>query len=207
MSALLLLCLALAVFSGCPGPKPDTTVTPAQPMKGETPPTEKAAAAPGDFAWTETPAIDKIPDGPVKGMINGKPFTAQTVRLRQKDDQVVLEIIDQKPDTPSGMVSGETGASLYLDLPAGKPAEFVAGLKDEKKDPADATYIYPQGGDKGPMTINGDWGAALKVDEWTLAKDPADEAVLGKVKGKVAIVFGDEKKSWVAGTFDGVYYK
>lgn len=201
----LLLVLALALLSGCPKPADQAVNTP---VPEATPPSPETVEAPaGSFAWTETPTLDQVPDAPISGMINGKPFTAQTVRLEKRDDQVVLRIMDQKPDTSTGMVTGETSASLYLVLEEGKPAEFVAGIKDEKKDPADAIYVYPQGGDKGPMTMNSDWGAALKLDEWTLGKDPADEDLLGTVKGKVAIVFADDPKSWVAGTFEGVYYK
>lgn len=206
VSLLLVALLAsLVLLTGCPQPA-DQAATP--PMPEPTPPTAEPAAVPATgFAWTETPTLDQIPNAPITGMINGKPFAAQTVRLKQRDDQVVLEIIDQKPDDPSGMVTGETGASLYLKLEEGKPVEFVSGIKDEKTDPADAIYYYPQGGDKGPMTMNSDWGAALKIDEWTLAKDPSDEDVLGTVKGKVAIVFADDPKSFVSGTFEGVYYK
>lgn len=203
---LVVLLVSLSLLTGCPKPPPKVGV--ANPAPEATPPTAEPAAVPATgFAWTETPKLDQIPDAAVTGMINGKPFAAQTVRLKQRDGQVVLEIIDQKPDKPTGMVTGDTGASLYLKLPEGKPAEFVAGIKDPKTDPADAIYYYPQGGDKGPMTMNSDWGAALKIDEWTMAKDPADEDVLGKVKGKVAIVFADDPKSFVSGKFEGVYYK
>ncbi|MEN6641208.1 MAG: hypothetical protein ABFE08_02045 [Armatimonadia bacterium] len=202
---LLVLVASLALLTGCPKPQEKAV---SQPTPEPTPPTAEPAAVPATgFAWTETPKLDKIPDAAVTGMINGKPFSAKTVRLEKRDGQVVLQIIDQKPDKPTGMVTGETGASLYLALPEGKPAEYVAGIKDAKKDPADAIYYYPQGGDKGPMTMNSDWGAALKIDEWKLAKDPSDPAALGTVKGKVAIVFADDPKSFVSGTFEGVYYK
>ncbi|MHB8997241.1 MAG: hypothetical protein ACYC63_18500 [Armatimonadota bacterium] len=202
----LLLTLALSVLlvSGCPKP--------AEPVAPPAPDAQAPPAAPADpaaaFEWTETPTVDAIPAGPVKGTINGEPFEAKMVRVKQGDKSPSIEIIDMAPDKPSGMVTGDTAAELDFPLPPGKPGEYVKDVKSEKNfDKEHAYYYYPQGGDKGPMSVNPDWGAALVITEWTTEKDPADENVLGKVKGKVLIVFDDEKKSWVGGDFEAPYYK
>ena len=197
--------VTLVGICGCAKKTESTVAPPVQPP----PPAANAPAAPaGEFAWTGAPTVAMIPSGPVKGMINGKAFEAKTVRIKQGDKSPSIEISDMAVEEPSGMLSGDTGAELDFPLPAGKPGEYARDVKTEKTfDKEHAYYYYPQGGDKGPMSVNPSWGAALKIDSWTSEKDPKDPDVLGKVKGKVVIVFDDEKKSWVAGDFDGVYYK
>ena len=61
------------------------------------------------------------------------------------------------------------------------------------------------------MSVNYSWGAALQITDWTV-EEPAEDAetfhaVLGNVKGKVALVMDDDEKSWVTGEFDAVYYE
>jgi hypothetical protein len=205
--ALLLLAVAVSLLSFCGCPKPaSTTMTPPNPVN---PPASARPAAPaGAFTWSASPTVAMIPAGPVKGTINGKSFEAKMVRVKKGDKSPSLEIVDKAADTPTGMVTGDTSAELDFPLPPGKPGEYVKDVKSEKNfDKEHAYYYYPQGGDKGPMSVNPSWGAALKIDSWTSEKDPKDAAVLGKVKGKVLIVFDDEKKSWVGGDFEGVYYK
>lgn len=202
---------AALTLCGCP-PAAKPTEAPAPPVTPPTataPPTPDAApAAAGEFKWTADPSVALIPAGAVKGMINGKAFEAKTVRIKRGDKSPSIEISDMAVDEPSGMVTGDTSAELDFPLPVGKPGEYVKDVKSEKTfDKEHAYFYYPQGGDKGPMSVNPSWGAALKIDSWTDEKDPKDADVLGKVKGKVLIVFDDEKKSWVAGDFEGVYYK
>ncbi|MEI6503515.1 MAG: hypothetical protein WCP21_21085 [Armatimonadota bacterium] len=212
VAALIVGVLAAALsLSGCP-PAAKTTVMPTPPpapaKASSTPATQGSPAAAAEFKWTNVPTVAAIPAGAVKGLINGKPFEAKTVRLKQSDKSPSLEISDMAVDEPSGMTTGDTAAELDFPLPVGKPGEYVKDVKTEKTfDKEHAYFYYPQGGDKGPMSVNPSWGAALKIDSWTSEKDPKDPDVLGKVKGKVLIVFDDEKKSWVAGDFEGVYYK
>lgn len=194
---------------GCPPAAKTTEMpTPSAPPTAAAPAPAPAPAAAGEFKWTDAPTVAAIPAGAVKGMINGKPFEAKTVRVKQGDKSPSLEICDMAVDEPSGMVTGDTSAELDFPLAVGEPGEYVKDVKAEKTfDKEHAYFYYPQGGDKGPMSVNPSWGAALKIDSWTSEKDPKDPDVLGKVKGKILIVFDDEKKSWVGGDFEGVYYK
>lgn len=192
---------------GCP-PAAKPVAVPTPPDAGKAAPAPAAPAATGEFKWTDAPTVAAIPAGAVKGTINGKPFEAKTVRIKQGDKSPSIEISDMAVDEPSGMVTGDTSAELDFPLATGQPGEYVKDVKAEKTfDKEHAYFYYPQGGDKGPMSVNPSWGAALKIDSWTSEKDPKDPDVLGKVKGKVLIVFDDEKKSWVGGDFEGVYYK
>jgi hypothetical protein len=89
-------------------------------------------------------------------------------------------------------------------LEPGKPGEFVKAMADKDPENTDGWYSYEQK-DGTPMTMNSDWSVALKIDEWTTAKDPADPKVLGQVKGKIFLVYKDDPKTFVAGTFEGPY--
>ena len=215
---LLLLAVVLTVsvvcIAGCPS-KPKASdpssamkvpITSPAPAKAET--KADAKAEPGKFTWTDKPTLEAIPSGPLAGMINGKPFTAKTVRIKKKDKGSDLEISDGTTDKPTGVLTSDTGADLTFDLKPGAPGKKTMAVADKKEfEKQHAYFHYPQGGDKGPMSVNPDWGCALEITEWKQAADPKDPDVLGTVKGKVVIVFSDDTKSWVAGTFEGVYCK
>jgi hypothetical protein len=206
---LAVLVASLVVVTGCPKPQGADGVAPPPPPPPPAPAATEPAAPTSTFEWTETPKLADIPAGPLVGMVNGKPFEAKAARIEKKDDGFVLQIYDKAPDKPSGMVMDATGIELTFttQLSEGKPGEIVLGIADKKDfDSIRCFYYYPQGGDKGPMSMNQPWGCAVKIDEWKMEKDPADDSVLGHVKGKVAIVFKDDAKSWVAGDLDGVYY-
>jgi len=200
--------IAALSLCGCPPARTVVAPTPPAPPAQAAPTAAPATAPAGEFKWTNTPTESVIPAGPVKGMINGKPFDAKTVRIKQGEKSPSIEISDKAADKPGGMLTGDTSAELDFPLAPGKAGQYISDVKAEKTfDKEHAYYYYPQGGDKGPMSVNPSWGAALKIDSWTSEKDPSDPSVLGKVKGKVLIVFDDEKKSWVGGDFEGVYYK
>lgn len=212
VATLLVLMCAVLLLTGCPKPQPaeQGEVLPAptdeQPA-GDATPTEPTTA-PGEFAWTETPTLDMIPEGNIAGMINGEEFSAQTVRLKQDEENTVLEISNVSVDGPTGLTTDDTGLDLRFTLTPGQPGEFVIAMADEKDfEKQHAYYHYPQGGDKGPMSVNPSWACALQISEWTLETNTENEELLGGAKGKVAVVFGDDAKSWVAGTFDCIYYK
>ncbi|MCD6361316.1 MAG: hypothetical protein J7M38_10680 [Armatimonadetes bacterium] len=206
----LVLLTATLVLSGCPKPQPaqQEEVPPPENIEAGADQPAETASVNSDFEWTATPSLDMIPDGPVVGMINGKPFAAQTVRLKQDDEQTVLEISDVAVDEPTGLTMDDTGVDLRFTLEPGKPGEFVVGIEDDKDfDKEHAYYHYPLPDDGGPMSINPSWGCALQITDWNLEGDENDEDILGRASGKVAITFDDEAKSWVAGTFDCIYYK
>jgi len=212
VSVLILVVVAIAIavmLAGCPPKQTGTeTTTVAPPSESPKAPVE-AASAPTEFAWTDKPAIDQVPDAPLKGMINGKAFTANTIRIEQGDEgKATLEISDATLEDPTGIITDDTGLDLDFTLPEGQAGELLRAIADEKDfDKEHAYYHYPQGGDKGPMSVNAFWGCALQIESWDMTADPGNEKILGKVKGKVAVVFEDDAKSWVAGSFEAPYYK
>jgi hypothetical protein len=213
--AVAMLCLFVLVVPGCQQQADEQMAEPMPPEEPPVPPDTEPAedaekAAPEEFSWTESPSLDAIPDGEIHGMVNGEPFEAKTIRVQQLDDQVgaQLELSNKEADSPTGILTEDTGVELRFPIEEGTAGELVVSFEDDKDfDTTDAFYWYPQGDDKGPMSMNPEWGCALHIEDWTLEQDEENEDVIGAVTGKVAITFDDEHKSWVAGTFDCIYYK
>ncbi len=177
MLVLLLAAIAVMLLTGCP--KPVDEVAQQQEMESQIPPDQGEPAASTDAEPAETTAPSDF----------------------QWTETPSLDAI------PDG-TTGDTGLDLRFTLEPGKPGELVLAKDDEKDfDREHAYYHYPQGGDKGPMSVNSSWGCALQITDWTLEVNEEDEDILGNAKGKVAVIFGDDEKSWVAGTFDCVYYE
>lgn len=219
---LLVLCtvvvFALVTIGGCPKPVEETTEVaeiPPEVAAPETPaePVDAAATEVGQFEWTAAPTVDDIPAGAVTGMMNGKPFIAQTVRVEKDDDDTYLLKISNKPlddpNDPSGIIVDDDGWELTFTAPEGQPVKLTWAVADGKKgiDIEHVYYWYAQGEDKGPMSVNYPWGGALEITEWTVQEPAEGSDVLGSVKGRVVLVMDDDEKSWVAGEFDAPYYE
>ena len=177
---------------------------------GEAPAADAGEAAAAGFAWTDAPSLTSIPEGTITGRINGKPFEAKTVRVKKGEDGPVLEISNVAVEEPTGIIIEDTGVNLRFPIAEGTTAELVKAFSDDVDfDLTHSYYYYPQGSDKGPMSVNTTWGwgCALQITDWTLEADSDNEDILGNVKGRVAITFDDDEKSWIAGSFDCVYYK
>lgn len=206
----LMLVVWTAALTGCKprtGPGGDAAL-PDVPPPGEAPGGAAGEPAPTEFAWTDAPSLPSIPDGVITGVVNGEPFEAKTVRVKQGENGGELEISNVAVDEPTDVIVEDTGISLRFPIAEGTTDELVKTFDDNVDfDMTHSFYWYPQGGDKGPMPVNPTWACALQVSDWVLAKDADDEDILGNVKGKLAITFDDDEKSWVAGSFDCVYYK
>ncbi len=202
-----------AAMSGCkpkaaPGGGAVPTDLPPVEPPGEAPAADAGEPAAAGSAWTDAPSLTSIPDGVITGTINGKPFEAKTVRVKQGEDGPTLEISNVAVDEPTGIIMEDTGVSLRFPIAEGTTDELVKAFSDDVDfDMTHSYYHYPLGGDKGPMSINTTWGCALQITDWTLEADADDEDIIGNVKGKLAISFDDDEKSWIAGSFDCVYYK
>jgi hypothetical protein len=209
----LMLVVWTVALTGCKpkaAPQDDAALSDTPPVE---PPGEAPAADVGDptvteFAWTDTPSLASIPAGAITGVINGQPFEAKTVRVNKADSGLTLELSDTAVDEPTDIIIKDTGVNLRFPIAEGTTGELLKSFDDEVDfEMTHAYYWYPQGDDKGPMSVNATWACALQISDWTLEANADDEAILGSVKGKVAITFDDEEKSWVAGSFDCIYYK
>ncbi len=220
VALLVVVVLAVGLLSGCPSKSDETAAGPADPAPPTDPEAGAAADAPpatetqSDFTWTDAPQLESVPAGAIKGMVNGAPFEAKTVRFEKGDDGPTLEISNATEEKPGDMLSDDIAVELSFKAKEGEPTTVLKAVGDDIEG-AHAYYHYPME-DGTPMSMNPLWACALEITEWTLEKDAANERVIGHVKGKVAITFDDESlndnikdgaKSFVAGEFDTYYYE
>jgi len=213
---------ALVTIGGCPKPAEETTEfaeIPPEVVAPETPAEPAGGAAPdvatevAQFEWTAEPTVDGIPAGAITGMMNGKPFIAQTVRIEKDDDDTYLLKISNRPlddpSDPTGIIMDDDGWELTFSAPEGQPVKLNWAVADQKKglDTEHVYYWYAQGEDQGPMSVNYPWGAALEITQWTVQEPEEGSDVLGSVKGRVVLVMADDAESWVGGEFDAPYYE
>ncbi|MBW2276284.1 MAG: hypothetical protein JRF63_02260 [Deltaproteobacteria bacterium] len=164
-----------------------------------------APAAPGSFAWTETPAVTQIPVTPLSGMANGKPFAAASVIFEPGSDSWRLIIRDQPLSEPTAVLTG--GQSINIDLPEFpatganfvRPMEYGDGYFQIGNDPANA---------ESTTSWNADNAWALEITNWQASDYDSSGSLFqnaGVASGKIAVCYkggGSIQNSWVAGTFE-----
>lgn len=150
--------------------------------------------AKGEFKWIEELSVNKIPDAPIKGMMNGKPISIDYVNFekwRGSGDNVI-NFSDKKPKQNCGFI--ENDMAFHLTKASGDfiEGEFVKDGFNKNLDGYSAEFHYYV--DNTIKKISVPWNCALVITE---IND-------NTVKGKIAICFKDDSKSWIAGTFEAV---
>lgn len=179
----LLLLFSLSFFFFSCGKKNDETSTKVQ---NNTPP--------GEFKWMDNVSANKIPDKPLSGMINGKPFTIEYINFekwRGSGDNVI-NFSSNKPKQSCGFIENDMAVHLTRASGDFKVGEFVKESFDKNIEGYSAEYHYYT--DNNVKKISVAWNCALVITEI------GDKTV----KGKISICFKDESKSWIAGTFEAV---
>jgi hypothetical protein len=190
----------MPVVPGAPTPGAPTAPVPPVPVPPVAP-----TAAPGAFAWTETPAIEQIPDAPLAGMANGKPFTAASVIFEPGSDAWRMIIRDQPLAEPTAVLTG--GQSINIDLPDfpttgakfTRPMEYGDGYWQIGNDPTNPESTTS-------WNANNAW--ALEITSWQAADYDESGSLFqnaGVASGKIAVCYkggGSIQNSWVAGTFE-----
>ncbi|MBV6480167.1 MAG: hypothetical protein HGGPFJEG_03013 [Ignavibacteria bacterium] len=148
-----------------------------------------------DFSWKSELKISDIPDMPVKGFINGKEVKIEYINFekwRGSGDNVI-NFGDVKPKNNCGYIEGGTTFHIMHKSGEIKSGELLKAGFDQNLD----GYIAYYDTLKTEITefkSGIPWNCALVITEM---KDD-------KVKGKIAICFKDDSKSWVAGTFEAI---
>lgn len=147
-----------------------------------------------DFQWKENLSIADIPDAPLRGFLKGKELKIDYVNFekwRGSGDNV-LNFGDKKPTQTCGYVENDNAVQLMRksgEIPKG---EFVKTSFDANMDGFIADYHTTE---KDNMKkTSGPWNCALFIEEIN------DDVV----KGRIAICFKDDSKSWIAGKFEAV---
>lgn len=151
--------------------------------------------SPKEFTWKSELKITDIPDMPLKGYINGKEIKLDYLNFEQwrgsKDN--VLNFGDTKPKNNCGYVESDNSFHLLHKADEIKAGEFLKASFDQNLDGYIAYYdtLMVKNAEKKSSI---QWNCALVITSM-------DEKT---VKGKIAICFKDEKKSWIAGTFEAI---
>jgi hypothetical protein len=147
------------------------------------------------FQWSENISAADIPETPIKGMINGAEVQIEYVNFEQwrGSGDNVLNFSSNKPRQNCGFVENDSAYHFTHKGGEIKQGELVKAAFDTNLDGYVADFHYYKGADD-MVKKDVPWNCALVITE------------LGEqvVKGKIAICFKDEKKSWIAGTFEAV---
>jgi hypothetical protein len=142
----------------------------------------------GEFGWKDGVTAADIPDFPVKGFLDGKEVQFQYINFEKwrgaGDNVINFSLV--KPSQNCGFIENFSGFTLINKGAAIGQGEWV---KSKFGDDPKTYQAYFQ---KGEMKSSGTWNSAYVI-----------ESVTDKiVKGKIAIFFNDENKSWIAGKFE-----
>lgn len=146
------------------------------------------------FNWKENISVRDIPDFPLKGFIDGKEIKFEYVNFehwRGSNDNV-FNFSDKSPKNKCGFIENDNAFHLTRLGSDFKEGEFIKDAFSKTLDGYTGDYHTSSGENMQRQTPP--WNFALVIT------DMDDEYV----KGKIAMCFKDEKKSWVAGTFTAV---
>lgn len=148
-----------------------------------------------DFTWKPELKITEIPDMPVKGFINGKEVKMDYINFEQwrGSGDNVLNFGDVKPKNNCGFVENDNSFHLIHKSGEIKTGELLKATFEQNLDGYLAYFDTTKTIESDVKSTTG-WNCALIITEMN------DKTV----KGKIAICFKDEKKSWIAGTFEAV---
>lgn len=148
----------------------------------------------GGFAWKENLSVKDIPDFPLKGKIDGKEFAPTYVNFeiwRGSNDNV-FNFSDKSPKNKCGFIENDNGFQITKIGAEFKEGEFVKDSFIKNMEGFSAHFHTTVNDDMKKFNVG--WNAALIITEM-------DDNV---VKGKIAMCFKDDNKSWIAGRFEAV---
>jgi hypothetical protein len=146
-----------------------------------------------EFGWSEEIGLENIPDIPLKGFINGKEIEIVYINFEQwrGSGDNVLNFGNKGPKQVCGYIEGDDAFHLMHKSGEIKEGEFLKSSFLQQMDEYVAYFHYTD--ENGEMKkISVPWNCALIITSM-------EENI---VKGKIAMCFNDELKSWIAGTFE-----
>lgn len=148
-----------------------------------------------EFSWKSELKISDIPDSPLKGYINGKEVALNYINFEQwrGSGDNVLNFGDVKPKNNCGYVESDNSFHLLHKADSIKTGEFLKASFEQNLDGYIAYYDTLSVKDPEKKTSL-QWNCALIITEMNE----------NSVKGKIALCFKDDKKSWIAGTFEAI---
>ncbi|MDQ3021382.1 MAG: hypothetical protein M3R36_12555 [Bacteroidota bacterium] len=147
------------------------------------------------FSWKSELKTGDIPDTPVKGFINGKEVSINYINFEQwrGSGDNVLNFGDVKPKNNCGYIENDNSFHLLRKAGEIKIGELLKANFEQNLDGYIAYYDTSSVNNISKKTST-DWSCALVITSM-------DDNI---VKGKIAMSFKDDKKSWIAGTFEAI---
>lgn len=163
------------------------------------------------MTYSDTPATEKIPDLPIRGVANGSPFEAKTVTFRADDkDNWKMAISDRAFDPVTGIamerLENPDVQTVYINLPE---TPTVAKVFNQTMQYGGGMFqIKPRSNSQGTTSWNTLLAYKIEINDWQKGKPThlsCGRPKLGKASGKLYISFkGSEdniKNSWISGAF------
>ncbi len=199
--AMLVLLVFLCLFTwGCSGEVEDNAIDVDDGANGDEPVTTAS--------WTDSPALEMIPDAPLQGEANGVEFLGKAVFFEPSFGKWQLTVADVVMDSPTGLVT--EGQRIYISLPE-VPESGQVFIREMEY--GDGYFQIRQKDDPDSTTSwNTDNAYAIEITDWNVAEWDPDSDMFqqaGTASGRVFICFSGEgwdnfDNSWVAGTFTNV---
>jgi hypothetical protein len=148
-----------------------------------------------EFSWKSELKISEIPDTPIKGLLDGRPFVFKYINFEQwrGSGDNVLNFYENAPNNSCGYVEG--GRSIHFLHKAGLlDSGEVLKASFEKNLDGYIAYFDTTGSANETGVGSLAWNCALVITS-------KDDKI---VKGKIVICFKDDKKSYIAGSFEAI---
>lgn len=146
------------------------------------------------FEWKEIISVNEIPEYTVKGYINGKEVEIVYVNFEKwrGNGDNVMNFGTKNPEQICGAVSNDTAFHLMRPSRDFAQGEFIKESFTQDVDGYVADFHVFEG--QEPKKFSVPWNCALVIEE------------IGEktVKGRIAMCFKDDKKSWIAGKFEAI---
>lgn len=165
------------------------------------------------MTFSETPATEKIPNLPIRGVANGAPFDAKTLTFRTDDKgQWTLEISDRSFDPIKGIAMERSDhpdvQTIYIKLPATPTKDKT--FQQKMQYGGGMFQIKPKGDSQSTTSWNTSLAYKIEISDWQKGESThfsCGRPKTGKASGKLYISFmgGSEsriKNSWISGAFN-----
>ncbi|MFO8070736.1 MAG: hypothetical protein R6V85_02570 [Polyangia bacterium] len=166
----------------------------------------------GSFEWTKAPRLEDIPEGRIRGVIDGRPFTADWVCVQPGLYRSWrINISREKPvGGPLGLTYGVEFATIYLSEPPEAGGEQLRAMAPDEK--GFVFLVDGEPGEKGKKAAGEKWHSScawaveitsFEVKDW----DPEGQMgqLAGEASGRLALCCeaeGGVERSWLAGEFE-----
>ncbi len=147
-----------------------------------------------NITWKEVVNFNDIPDFPIRGYIGDKEIKIEYInfeRWRGSGDNTFY-FSSKKPQNKCGAVVKDTAFRLTKANKNFEEQEFIKESFNTALDGYGADFHVYVGEESKDFSVP--WNCALKIDYM-------DET---KLQGKIIMCFKDEKKSWIAGSFEAI---